>query len=80
MDIGKILSKAWKTIWKHKILWLFGILAGCGATGHRGGGGGGSSAASSNGQPGNWDGRPFMNFGAQRAIEDFFQTDRKSVV
>ncbi len=29
MDYGKILSKAWKIIWKHKILWPFGILAGC---------------------------------------------------
>lgn len=30
MDFGEVLSKAWKIIWKHKILWLFGILAGCG--------------------------------------------------
>ena len=74
MDIGKILSKAWKTIWKHKILWLFGILAGCGAAGSRGGGGGGSSAMSSNGGPGTWDRPPFMNPGIQRAIEDFFRS------
>ncbi len=40
MDFGEILSKAWKTIWKHKILWIFGILAGCGANGGSGGGGG----------------------------------------
>jgi hypothetical protein len=33
MDYGEILSKAWKIIWKHKILWLFGILAGCGSAG-----------------------------------------------
>lgn len=74
MDIGKILSKAWKTIWKHKILWVFGILAGCGATSHGGGGGGGSSAMTSNGQPGNWDGPPFMNPGTQRAFGDFFRS------
>ena len=30
MDFGEILSKAWNIIWKHKILWIFGILAGCG--------------------------------------------------
>jgi hypothetical protein len=29
MDFGEILTKAWQTIWKHKILWIFGILAGC---------------------------------------------------
>ncbi len=33
MDYGEILSKAWHTIWKHKILWLFGFLAGCGSGG-----------------------------------------------
>jgi hypothetical protein len=30
MDYGKILSRAWEIIWKHKILWLFGFLASCG--------------------------------------------------
>jgi hypothetical protein len=30
MDIGSILSRAWQIIWKHKILWIFGILASCG--------------------------------------------------
>jgi len=32
MGIGEVLSKAWKIIWKHKILWLFGIFAGCGTS------------------------------------------------
>jgi hypothetical protein len=36
MDIGNVLSRAWQIIWKHKVLWIFGILAGCS------GGGGGS--------------------------------------
>ena len=36
---GEVLSKAWKIIWKHKVLWIFGFLAGCGA----GGGGNGRS-------------------------------------
>lgn len=30
MDFGKVLTGAWQTIWKYKVLWLFGILAGCG--------------------------------------------------
>jgi hypothetical protein len=29
MDYGEILSKAWRIIWRHKVLWIFGILAGC---------------------------------------------------
>jgi hypothetical protein len=43
MDFGEILSKSWKVIWKNKILWIFGILAGCGANGGGGGSGGNSS-------------------------------------
>ncbi len=35
MDFGEILSKAWKITWKHKILWIFGILAGCSNNGNR---------------------------------------------
>lgn len=41
MDFGEVLGKAWRIIWKHKVLWIFGILAGCGS----GGGGGGSGAS-----------------------------------
>lgn len=37
MDFGEVLSRAWQIIWKHKVLWIFGILAGCAS------GGGGSS-------------------------------------
>ena len=33
MDIGEVLSKAWKIIWRHKVLWIFGIFAGCGSAG-----------------------------------------------
>ncbi|HET6845650.1 MAG TPA: hypothetical protein VFH29_02385, partial [Anaerolineales bacterium] len=39
MDYSEVLTKAWRIVWKHKILWIFGILAGCGT----GGGGGGGS-------------------------------------
>jgi hypothetical protein len=48
MNIGEILSRAWKIVWKHKILWLFGILASCGqASGSSSGGSSGSSGGSS---------------------------------
>lgn len=30
MDYGEVLTRGWQIIWKHKILWIFGILAGCG--------------------------------------------------
>jgi hypothetical protein len=29
MNYSEILSRAWQIIWKHKVLWIFGILAGC---------------------------------------------------
>jgi len=31
MDYGEVLSRAWRIIWKHKILWIFGIFAGLAA-------------------------------------------------
>jgi hypothetical protein len=37
MDIGNVLSRAWQTIWKHKVFWIFGILAGCGSASTSGG-------------------------------------------
>ena len=40
MDYGKILSRAAKIVSKHKILWLFGVLASCAS-----GGGGGQSSS-----------------------------------
>jgi len=74
MDFGEILSKAWKTIWKHKILWLFGLLAGCGAASSGGGGGsGGTSAAQSNYQFGTGDVRSFLTPSAERGLADFVQ-------
>ncbi len=73
MDFGEILSKAWKTIWKHKILWLFGILAGCGAgnAGGGGGGGGGTSSIQAPSQPGLGNGPSLFGPSTQRAFEDF---------
>jgi hypothetical protein len=84
MNIGKVLSRAWKIIWKNKILWLFGILAGCSASGGGGGGGGGASSSIGSGSSGGSTMMPPQgNFGngpsilapsAQRAFEQFTRT------
>lgn len=75
MNFGEVLSKAWKVVWKHKILWLFGILAGCGAAGSGGNGGGrGSSTISSQFQSGNWDGFDSMMSPAHPRLTEFFRT------
>jgi hypothetical protein len=29
IDMGEVLTKAWKIVWKFKVLWIFGILASC---------------------------------------------------
>ncbi|MCI0549837.1 MAG: hypothetical protein L0287_02665 [Anaerolineae bacterium] len=47
-NFGEVLTRAWQIVWKHKILWVFGILASCGRggsnfnSGSSGGGDGGS--------------------------------------
>ncbi len=48
MDYGEVLGRAWKIIWKHKILWIFGIFAGCSRGGGGGGNGGGSGSRFAN--------------------------------
>jgi hypothetical protein len=48
VELGEVLSKAWKIIWKNKILWIFGILASCGRSAGGGGGGGGNSRTNFN--------------------------------
>jgi hypothetical protein len=45
MNYGELFEKAWRIIWKHKVLWLFGILASC--TARSGGSGGGSGVQQS---------------------------------
>jgi len=42
-NFGEVLTKAWQIIWKHKVLWIFGILASCGQ-----GSGGGNSGGGGN--------------------------------
>ena len=44
MNYSEILSRAWQIIWKHKVLWIFGILAGCASSS----GGGGSGRVGNN--------------------------------
>jgi hypothetical protein len=64
MDFGEVLTKAWQIVWRHKILWIFGIFAGCG----RGGGGGGGGSGWSEGvDSGNAFGQ-----GSARGMERFF--------
>lgn len=63
MDIGAVLTRAWEIIWKHKVLWIFGILAGC--TGN-----GSSSTSSWSSSGGGGNGRTWEP--GFRPIERFF--------
>lgn len=56
MNYGEVLSSSWRTIWKHKVLWIFGFLAALGG-GSSGGssGGGGGGGGSGNGFPGTFN-------------------------
>ncbi len=60
-NFGEVLTKTWQTIWKHKVLWIFGILASC-ARGSGGGSGGGNSNYSS----GSGNNMPFSNMQMER--------------
>jgi len=51
-NFGEVLTRAWQIIWKHKILWIFGVFAGCSRGGGGGsGGGGGGNGFDFSGQP-----------------------------
>ena len=39
-DFGNVLTRAWQIVSRHRVLWVFGILASCGRGGGGGGGGG----------------------------------------
>ena len=45
-SFGEVLTRAWQNIWKHKVLWIFGILASCARRGGGGSGGGGNRGRS----------------------------------
>lgn len=48
-NFGEILARAWQITWKYKVLWLFGMLAGCSQGGGNGGGGNSGPTDYSNG-------------------------------
>lgn len=52
-NFGEVLTRAWQIVWKHKVLWIFGVFAACsrGNGGGSGGGGGGGGGAGPGGQP-----------------------------
>jgi hypothetical protein len=45
-NFGEVLTRAWQISWKYKVLWIFGILAGCTNGGGVGSGGGGNTGYS----------------------------------
>jgi hypothetical protein len=42
-NFGEVLTRAWQIVWKHRVLWIFGILASCGRGGGGNSGGGGNT-------------------------------------
>jgi len=64
-NFGEVLSRAWKIIWKHKVLWIFGILASCA----RGNGGGGGNSGGSSNYSGSGEDFPFGGGQAERYLE-----------
>jgi len=52
-NFGEVLTRSWQIIWKHKVLWIFGFLAGCGqnSSSFRGNSGSGSRGNGGFGQP-----------------------------
>ncbi|MDO8752659.1 MAG: hypothetical protein Q7J80_02100 [Anaerolineales bacterium] len=71
-NLGEVLSTSWRTIWKHKVLWVFGILASFA----RGGGGSSAGGGNSGYQTGSGDASfPTEQFerGIQQAAQFFEQ-------
>ena len=64
-NFGEVLTRAWKIIWKHKVLWVFGILASCA---RRSGGGGNGGGGSRGYQPGTGGDSPFAGGQVDRVI------------
>ncbi|MBI9048730.1 MAG: hypothetical protein JEZ00_04905 [Anaerolineaceae bacterium] len=82
MNYGEILKRAWDTIWKHKILWVFGLLASCTASSNGGGGGGGGGGTNTNYSNGDYfnNGNPFSynfekEFGNMPSFNHMFSGD-----
>lgn len=68
-DFGGVITRAWEIIWKHKVLWIFGILAGCAS-------GGGSNGAGSSYSFSNQD----MQQGDFGPLEDFLSGVNEGMV
>lgn len=64
-NFGEVLSRAWQIIWKHKVLWIFGILASC----SRGGSSGNSGSNWRQDGNGGFDGTPDFPPQLQRLFE-----------
>lgn len=71
MNFGEILTRAWQIIWKHKVLWIFGILASCVSGNGSGGGNSNFNADADSFQSSNRDVPPFLR-DFFNAIERFF--------
>jgi hypothetical protein len=71
MDFGRILKRAWEIIWNHKVLWIFGILAGCGRQAGGSGGGSGGQGPSYQFEGGDFE---YMPREVERFFEDFGRT------
>jgi len=48
MNYGDILTRAWQITWKYKVLWIFGILAGCGSSNGNANGSSGNASYTQN--------------------------------
>ncbi len=62
MNYGELFAKAWKIIWRHKVLWIFGILASCSS---RTGGGGSNTNFQVNGNRQSFGNIPYQNLPPQ---------------
>lgn len=67
IDYGSTLSRAWQITWRHKVLWIFGILAGCSQ--------GGSSGNGSSGNNSNFNVGPNGDVQLPPEIQRFFNSD-----
>lgn len=67
-NFGEVLTRAWQNIRKHKVLWVFGILASCAR-----GGGGGGSGGSRGYQTGPGGNSPFSGGEIERVMGQFTQ-------
>jgi len=70
-NFGEILTRAWQIVWKHKVLWIFGILASC----SRGG-----SSFNSNSSSGGGDGGGFGQPDLPPQVMQWIQTIEENLV